>query len=173
MTQTHQCHTNYWDRLSDLRIYSLERRRERLIILYMYRFVIGLIRIQFFEIFLERGLKVRRKFKQAAPANVKKMRQNSFFYRGAQLYNLLPEELRVHEGIDAPNRKHVDSFKKKLDLFLMTIPDQPDIPELVRAAETCVPGCRVTVSELGGVRAWRCQSRPFLREKEACGNYCK
>lgn len=37
------CTVNYWDRLSDLRIYSLQRRRERLMILYAYRVFIGLI----------------------------------------------------------------------------------------------------------------------------------
>ena len=41
-TQGTECTTNYWERLKTLKIYSLERRRERFMILYMYKIVIEL-----------------------------------------------------------------------------------------------------------------------------------
>ena len=130
------CNVNYWDRLKDLKLYSLERRRERFIILYIYRFIIGLVKIQCFEVYVERGIKVKRKFKQTAPATVRKLRQSSFFYRGPQLYCLLPEDLRQWEEIATPDKTHVMSFKAKLDKYLADIPDQPTTPGLQREAET-------------------------------------
>ena len=34
---------NYWDRLSRLKLYSLERRRERFIIIYTWKIITGLV----------------------------------------------------------------------------------------------------------------------------------
>ena len=130
------CTTNYWERLKHLKLYSLERRRERFIILYIYRFIIGLIKIEFFEVYEERGLKLRRKFKQSAPEFARKLRKSSFFYRGPQLYNLLPSNLRQFEEIDSPSRNNVLSFKNRLDNYLKDIPDQPTTVGLQRAAES-------------------------------------
>ena len=132
-----RCTTNYWDRLKDLNLYSLERRRERYIIIYMYKFIIGFITLPTFEIDMGgRGIKVQRKFNQAAPKKVRNLRKNSFFYRGPQLYNLLPISLRQPENITIPAQTNVNQFKKKLDEFLATIPDQPTAAGLVREAET-------------------------------------
>ena len=38
-----RCSCDYWERLRELRIFSLERRRERYMILYLYKVVIGLV----------------------------------------------------------------------------------------------------------------------------------
>ena len=130
------CTTNYWDRLKDLKLYSLERRRERFIILYIYRFIIGVIKIPCFQVYFDRGIQVQRKFNNKAPEAIKKLRRNSFFYRGPQLYNLLPEELRQMEFIVNPGKMHVEKFKEKLDKYLSTIPDQPAAPGLKCSAET-------------------------------------
>ena len=46
------CAKDYWERLKDLKIYSLERR-ERFSMLYLYRFIIGLINILAFEVYRE------------------------------------------------------------------------------------------------------------------------
>ena len=103
----------------------------------MYRFAIGLFQFQCFEIFLERGkIMVRRKFNPKAQEAIRKLRQSSFFYRGPQLYNLLPESLRQFESIVSPDKGHVVVFKDKLDEFLAEVPDQPSTPGLRRAAET-------------------------------------
>ena len=50
--------------------------------------------------------------------------------RGAQLFNLLPESLR------SMNTEHVDTVKNHLDVFLSSIPDQPNVTGLERAAST-------------------------------------
>ena len=72
------CTTNYWDRLDDLLLFSLERRRERFQILYIYRYIIGIIELDCFEVFVERGIKVRRRSNPAAPQPIRDIRQHSF-----------------------------------------------------------------------------------------------
>ena len=65
-----------------------------------------------------------------SPAAVKKARGNSFCVKGALLFNLLPDSLRTM------NTDHVDIFKNHLDVFLTSIPDQPTVAGLGRAAKT-------------------------------------
>ena len=65
-----------------------------------------------------------------SPAVVKKARENSLGVKGALLFNLLPDSLRTM------NTDHVDMFKNHLDIFLTSIPDQPTVAGLGRAAET-------------------------------------
>ena len=137
------CTVNYWDRLKDLRTYSLERRRERFFILYAYRVIIGLVNFQWFEAYVERGIKLKPKYNRRAPEPVKRCRFSSFFYKAPQLYNLLPEEMRQPEHIDEPDQSHVEEFKKKLDNFLAHIPDQPTDPDLHRAAATNSLICQI------------------------------
>ena len=91
------CTVSYADRLTDLKVYSLERRRERVMILYAYRIIIGLLDFPWIEPYFERGIRLRPRYVQGAPQRVRKVRHSSFFYKGAQLYNLLPIELRQLE----------------------------------------------------------------------------
>ena len=67
---------------------------------------------------------------KSAPSSVRKAREQSLGVRGAQLFNLLPENLR------SMNTEHVDTFKNHLDVFLSSIPDQPTVTGLGRAATT-------------------------------------
>ena len=128
--QMYICTVDYVDRIKDLKIYSLERRRERFMILYAYRVIIGLLKFQWFEAYEDHedsGIKLRAKYKRRAPQKVRRCRHSSFFYKGPQLYNLLPVELRQFEEIDVPDQGHVDDFKGKLDKFLEKIPDEPTV----------------------------------------------
>ena len=104
--QRYVCTTNYWDRLKDLRIYSLERRRERFIILCVYRVMLGLMEYEGFEVYVERGIKIKTKYDKRAPACIRKIRHSSFFYKGPQIYNPLPEHLRRFEAVDHPDQSH-------------------------------------------------------------------
>ena len=138
------CTTNYWERLADLKIYSLERRRERFLILYAYRVIIGMINFPWFAAYVERGgILLRAKYNRRAPNRVKRSRHASFFYKAPQLYNLLPPSLRVFEAIDSPTQENIDKFKEKLDKFLERIPDQPDAEKLKRPATTNSLICQV------------------------------
>ena len=64
------------------------------------------------------------------PSNVRKAKENSLRVKGCRLFNLLPPVLR--------NANHGDilMFKNNLDHFLSSIPDQPTMPGLIRAADT-------------------------------------
>ena len=67
---------------------------------------------------------------RAAPSCVRNARERSLGVRGAQIFNLLPENLR------STNSQHTDLFKNHMDVFLSSIPDQPTITGLGRAAQS-------------------------------------
>ena len=56
-----------------------------------------------------------------SPAVVQSLLEQSLSIKGARLFNTLPNELREHEG-------SLEAFKRKLDLYLKTIPDRPYLP---------------------------------------------
>ena len=65
-----------------------------------------------------------------APSTVRAAKENSLRVKGCQLFNLLPPVLR--------NADHGDilMFKNNLDHYLSSVPDQPTISGLSRAAKT-------------------------------------
>ena len=67
---------------------------------------------------------MQRKYKHTAAAAVKKIRQSSFFYRGPQLFNILPAKMRQFQPIDNLAKVHVEAFKAQLDKYLEDIPDE-------------------------------------------------
>ena len=67
---------------------------------------------------------------RAAPSVVRNAKDRSLGVRGAHIVNLLPENIR------SMNTNHVDLFKNHLDVFLSSIPDQPTVTGLGRAAAT-------------------------------------
>ena len=115
-------------------------------ILYAYRVIIGLIQFQWFEAYEDhedQGIKLRPKYNKKAPQYIRRARHSSFFYKGPQLYNLMPAELRQFEEIVEPDQSHVDEFKKKLDKYLEMIPDEPTVPDRHRAAATNSLICQI------------------------------
>ena len=67
---------------------------------------------------------------RTAPAHVRNARQASLGVKGCRLFNLLPRSLRDMKGSTQ------DTYKKELDSYLSTIPDQPTLAGTQRAAET-------------------------------------
>ena len=67
---------------------------------------------------------------RTAPAAVRRARESSLGVKGCRLFNLLPAELRSMTGCS------VNTFKKHLDEFLATVPDQPTVSGMTRAADT-------------------------------------
>ena len=86
-------------------------------ILCVYRVLIGLMAYEGFEVYVERGIKVKAKYNRQAPRKIRSIRHSSFFYKGPQLFNLLPSELRQFEEIENPEQHHVNGFKEHLDKF--------------------------------------------------------
>ena len=120
---------SYWDQLKKLSLYSLERRRERYRVIYIWRilerqvpdFTSGKIYS------INEGGRLGRKcnsppINNNAPSNIKKVRYASLAVRGPQLFNILPAEIRKL------NNCSVETFKRALDRFLLNVPDEPLIP---------------------------------------------
>ena len=67
---------------------------------------------------------------RTAPAAVRRARESSLAVKGCKLFNLLPADIMNMSGCS------VDTFNHSVDTFLATIPDQPTVPGLMRAASS-------------------------------------
>ena len=115
---------DYWDRLKKLKMLSLQRRRERYCIVHIWKILneqapndlgIGFVTHQ------RLGIKA-----DIPPINIKAQMSvradydKTFRVRAAQLFNVLPMELRSIASLD--------SFKTGLGRFLEQFPDTPPVP---------------------------------------------
>lgn len=116
---------SYWDQLRHLKLFSLQRRRERYRIIYIWKILeeraptVG-------EIKAMNHIRTGRycyipSIKSTAPARIKTLRYASFPIHAAQLFNSLPEDIRNLTGCS------IEVFKSQLDGYLRTIPDEPQI----------------------------------------------
>lgn len=119
---------SYWEQLSALSLYSLERRRERYMIMYVWRILEGLT--PNFNRPSSGGINAnwnaRRgrmcdvpAVRRQAPAPIQRIRYSSFGIVGPRLFNMLPKELRNTTACN------LEVFKRKLDTFLRSVPDEP------------------------------------------------
>ena len=119
---------NYWERLSTFKIYSLQRRRERYRLIYVWK----ILESQVPNISCEGNGGIRKLhsprngrtcfiplLNTSNPASIQHLREGSLAYHGAQLFNALPKDLRNTTNCSTLAIKH------KLDKFLAQIPDQP------------------------------------------------
>ena len=121
------CSTDYHERLRQLKLYSLERRRDRYTIIYIYKKIIGLVPnpgLQYTEN-IRTGIVIKPKHDKHAARGTARIRNTSFFVKGPLMYNHLPSILRQREYVTVPTKAQVEKFKKKLDSHLETIPDLP------------------------------------------------
>ena len=124
---------DYWERLKMLRLYSQERRRERYMVIFLWKLSQGLVKGYdlTFSYSERRGrMIVPNKEVRSCPAAVRHARESSVGVKGAQVFNLLPASLRNFDS------KHAETFKGSLDKFLSKVPDHPTVNVLVRASET-------------------------------------
>ena len=127
----HVCQVNYNERLKKLKINSLERRRERYMILFLHKIIIGEypnpgLDLTSVQRITRQGIKITQKIDLHAPDWVQTIRGASFFNKAPQLFNLLPTKLRQPKYLHNPTPKNVDRFKTRVDSFLETIPDTPN-----------------------------------------------
>ena len=122
-------HLDYWAQLKKLHLYSLERRRERYIMIYIWHILEHQVPdITSGKIFsINEGGRLGRKssfppISNNAPSEIKKIRYASLSMKGPQLFNILPAEIRNL------NSCSVEVFKRALDRFLTNVPDEPLIP---------------------------------------------
>ena len=119
-------HLDYWQRLEALDLFSLERRRERYAIIYVYKILCGqaINNVNIcWKVHPRKGrlCHVQRPLTRAA-TRIKTLKENAFATRGPILFNALPKYLRDSHELS------LEKFKNNLDKFLRTIPDQPKLP---------------------------------------------
>ena len=119
------CKKDYWECLKNMNIYSLERRRERYRIIYVWKVLENLVPNINGKI--KENQTVRRGRHCTTPTvtgsgRVANILRSSFTVHGVQLFNAMPQHVR-----DATNVP-VASFKKILDRYLSNVPDEPLIP---------------------------------------------
>ena len=122
---------NYYERLKALGLYSLERRRERYLVIYTWKMLENLVP--------NVGVTMRSHIRlgrlchvpyanNRARAMVRNLKNSFITVRGPQLFNSLPKSVREL------SRVSVDTFKNNLDTFLRSLPDEPPIPGYHRRA---------------------------------------
>ena len=121
------CTKSYPERLADLKIYSLERRRERMQILYLYKMILQAVPNPGFEW----NYCTRNKELTVTPKTSRKsgwahtLRNSSFAVIGPKLFNSLPKELRKLPDESKTAKQNIRSFKIAVDNYLKGIPDIP------------------------------------------------
>ena len=114
---------NYWTRLRAFKLYSLQRRRERYQIIYLWKVLEGLVPNVNNKITSTLHARLGRKCVVPRVPNGKlgKIREASLAVHGAKLFNVLPKPLRNMSGVK------LDTFKSALDRYLKAIPDEPTL----------------------------------------------
>ena len=128
-------HLNYWERLSRLNMYSLERRRDRYTIIYVWKIISGLA-----PNFLDNQNRILTRdnprlgrrcvvppLNHSGPVYVRTLKECSFIVRGPQIFNCIPADLRNFDG-------SLIKFKNHLDKFLSSVPDQPAMPQYYQSS---------------------------------------
>jgi len=112
---------DYWERLKRLKLQSLQRRRERYIVIHVWKLlnnkVPNDIEMEFY--YRERlGWRARLpKFVSRARQSSKTLYDASFAVNGPKLWNILPKEVTSQDKLE--------TFKIHLGKFLDNIPDRP------------------------------------------------
>ena len=119
---------DYWERLDTLGLYSLQRRRERYRIIYVWKILENLVpnvgsdKIQSRSSLRHGRMCVVSLPLKNAPAEVKRLVEASFTVHAGNLFNALPKSIRNLTNVD------LSTFKKKLDEYLSLIADEPQSP---------------------------------------------
>ena len=132
-----QTEKSYWSRLKAFKLYSLERRRERYMIIYTWKILENLVPNinrsdglqSVFQPRLGRLCFVKARA-TGSTTSLQTIRHNFLSTRGPILFNSLPKELRNLS--ECP----VLTFKKKLDKLLASIPDEPCVLGAITNAES-------------------------------------
>ena len=114
---------HYWDRLIHLSLMSLQRRRERFIILHMWKILNNRtsndLEVQFVSRPRFGNLAViPSKFPSSSAAN-QSLYDQSFAVQGPKLWNAIPYHLNVIDDLE--------HFKDQLTKFMLSFPDKPPI----------------------------------------------
>ena len=116
-------HLNYWERLSSLNLMSLQRRRERYIIIHMWKVLRELVPNHLETNFMAPSrLGIRAKVPpivKSSSLRNQSLYDNSFAVMGPRLWNILPSHLH--------HIAELQQFKTKLTEFINLFPDKPPV----------------------------------------------
>ena len=112
---------NYWECLKDMSIYSLQRRRERYRIIYIWKILEQLVPNINNKIQAKDHIRLGR-LCILNGRNASTKLEGSLTIDGPKLFNSLPKHVRDLKGVS------LQKFKRALDLHLKKIPDNPQIP---------------------------------------------
>ena len=139
---------NYWEQLQHMKMLSLQRRLERYRIIYTWKTLEGLVPNCGVSGSHESGRNGRKcqvpSMNRKAKQSVQTLRKQTFQVHGSQLFNSLPASVRN------TTKYSVDDFKTKLDKFLESIPDEPNVSGLTPGA--CTLEARASNSLVDQVR---------------------
>ena len=114
---------NYWERLSELKLMSLQRRRERYIILMMWKILHNVVPnssdIQFKTTPRHGVVAVIPPLSRSSSLHSQSLYDGSFTVIGPKLWNKVPQTVKAAESFI--------KFKCSLSDFLALIPDQPPV----------------------------------------------
>ena len=132
-------HLNYWERLQELKLYSLQRRRERYIIIYIFKITQHMVpnidgkmgNIDGTNI--DGTIKTRKHPRHGMQCVTNRnpaqsIQENAITVFGPRLYNSFPKYLRDIESVNT------EKFKFELEKFLKLIPDELKMPNYVTAS---------------------------------------
>ena len=100
---------NHWERLKFLHLYSQKRRRERYVMIFLWKISEG--RDKGYEVDFSnsdrRGrMALPKPYVRTAPAAVRRARESSLAVKGCKLFNLLPADIRNMSGCSIDTFKH-------------------------------------------------------------------
>ena len=116
-------HLSYYDRLKGLQLQSLQRRRERYILIHMWKIKEGLcpndLQISFSEGSTRLGLAALPTLVRSSRASSQSLYDNSFAVVGPKLWNVLPASIKDEDTIT--------SFKASVYSYCSRYPDTPPL----------------------------------------------
>ena len=129
LRKIHGVSKDYHTAIKELNLYSLERRRERYMVIQVWKMLEGLVpNLADTD---ERSIKLQSNFNTrrgrtcqipklaSTPSHLLKAKQQSVRCFGVKLFNALPKQIRNITMVD------IDKFKSALDLFLKRVEDKP------------------------------------------------
>ena len=116
-------HLNYWDRLKQLKMMSLQRRRERYIILMMWKILHNVVPnccdIRFKVTPRQGSVAIIPPLSKISSSGNQSLYDASFAVHGPKLWNKVPPEIKAASSFEA--------FKISLSNFFDLIPDNPPV----------------------------------------------
>ena len=116
-------HLHYWDRLKKLNLMSLQRRRERFIILQVYKVFQGSspndLQLEFIDSARRGPCCKIPSLSKTSTAKSQSILDKSFRINSAKLWNKIPKDIRVKPSFN--------SFKSALTKYLLKLQDHPPV----------------------------------------------